>query len=62
MRHRGSSYTLHNSYRGLGVTQEQGVAYFEIMPEPVTRPIRPEVVLRGAALARSQSVAAVAGS
>jgi integrase len=62
MRHRGSSYTLHNSYRGLGVTQEQGVAYFEIMPEPVTHPIRPEIVLRGAALARSQPVATATGS
>ena len=62
MRNRGSSYTLHNSYRRLGVTQEQGVAYFGIMPEPVSRPIRPEIVLRGAALARSQCVATAAGS
>ncbi len=41
MRHRGSAYTLHNSYRGLGVTQEQGVKYFEIMPAPVALPVRP---------------------
>lgn len=32
MRHRGSSYTLHNSYRGLGITQDKGKAYFEIRP------------------------------
>ena len=49
MRHRGSSYTLHNSYRGLGVTKEDGEAYFSIMPWPVDSPIRPKVVLRGAA-------------
>ena len=41
MRHRGSAYTLHNSYRGLGVTQEQGAKYFEIMPAPVAVPVRP---------------------
>jgi hypothetical protein len=41
MRHRGSAYTLHNSYRGLGVTQEQGRHYFEILPAPVAVPIRP---------------------
>lgn len=52
MRHRGSSYTLHNSYRGLGVTQDQGAAYFKIMPKPVTTPIRPKVIIRGAALKR----------
>lgn len=49
MRHRGSSYTLHNSYRGLGITQEQGTEYFAIKPERVAEPIRPEVVLRGIA-------------
>lgn len=41
MRHRGSAYTLHNSYRGLGVTQDQGAKYFEIMPAPVAEPVRP---------------------
>lgn len=35
LRHRGSSYTLHNSYRGLGVTQQQGAEYFSILPHPV---------------------------
>lgn len=58
MRHRGSSYTLHNSYRGLGVTQAEGAAYFEIMPAPVAHPVRPEVVLRGAALSRAGAKAA----
>lgn len=41
MRHRGSAYTLHNSYRGLGVTQDQGRQYFEIMPAPVEVPVHP---------------------
>jgi hypothetical protein len=49
LRHRGSPYTLHNSYRGMGVTQAQGKAYFEIRPKPVTNPIKPEVVLTGIA-------------
>ena len=57
MRHRGSSYTLHNSYRGLGVTQAEGAAYFEIMPQRVAHPIRPEVVLRGAVLGKAQAAA-----
>ena len=47
MRHHGSTYTLHNSYRGLGVTQVKGVKYFEILPCPVAHPIRPELPLRG---------------
>jgi hypothetical protein len=47
LRHRGSPYTLHNSYRGLGVTQAQGVAYFNILPKPCRRPIRPERPERG---------------
>ena len=62
MRHRGSSYTLHNSYRGLGITQEQGDAYFQILPSPVTLPVRPEIVLRGAALARSKVGEVAAGA
>ncbi len=49
MRHRGSVLTLHNSYRGLGVTQDDGVKYFQIMPAPVASPILPERVLKGAA-------------
>lgn len=32
LRHRGDTYTLHNSYRGTGVTPEQGAAYFQIIP------------------------------
>lgn len=47
MRHRGSAYTLHNSYRGLGVTPEQGQEYFKIMPATVSAPIRPTKVLKG---------------
>ena len=47
MRHRGSAYTLHNSYRGLGVTQEKGDEYFGIMPAPVASPILPSIVPRG---------------
>jgi hypothetical protein len=41
MRHRGSPYTLHQSYRGLGVTQEEGVRYFDFQPTPVENPIAP---------------------
>lgn len=47
MRHRGSAYTLHNSYRGLGVTSEQGQKYFVILPKPVAEPIRPDKVAKG---------------
>lgn len=47
LRHRGDSYTLHESYRGLGVTQDMGRKYFEILPSAVKEPIRPEYMLRG---------------
>ena len=47
LRHRGDSYTLHNSYRGLGVTQEQGSEFFSIMPAKVAAPIRPAMPARG---------------
>ncbi len=47
LRHRGDTYTLHASYRGLGVTQEMGKRYFEIQPQPVKTPIRPVYCLRG---------------
>lgn len=47
MRHRGSAYTLHNSYRGLGVTKEHGEAYFQILPAKISSPIRPEVPAKG---------------
>lgn len=33
LRHRGSAYSLHNSYRGTGVTREQGQAYFDLAPQ-----------------------------
>lgn len=41
LRHRGEAATLHNSYRGLGVTQAQGVAYFDLLPSKVAAPILP---------------------
>lgn len=41
MRHRGDAYTLHNSYRGTGITQAQGVAYFDRKPAPASHPIAP---------------------
>lgn len=42
MRHRGSPYTLHNSYRGLGITPEQGKKYFELRPAKRDKVILPE--------------------
>lgn len=60
MRHRGSAYTLHNSYRGLGITPEQGQDYFKIMPMPTSAPILPGKVLKGI-IRRQSSVAAKAG-
>lgn len=42
LRHRGDTYTLHNSYRGTGVTQAQGIAYFDRKPAPVAAPIAPK--------------------
>lgn len=50
LRHRGSAATLHNSYRGTGITPEQGTAYFEFMPKPVKQPIFPVVAVRGIVL------------
>ncbi len=47
LRHRGAISTLHNSYRGLGVTQQEGRKYFSILPKPVSHPIRPAVIARG---------------
>jgi integrase len=47
MRHRGSPTTLHDSYRGLGVTQEQGREYFSIQPKPSEVVISPEMPVRG---------------
>lgn len=58
MRHRGSAYTLHNSYRGLGVTPNQGQDYFRIMPAPVAVPIRPVRMPKG--IIRTQRPTAVA--
>ncbi len=57
MRHRGSAYTLHNSYRGLGATPEQGEEYFKIMPAPVASPIRPTLIPKG--IIRTQRPAAL---
>jgi integrase len=39
LRHRGSASTLHKSYRGLGVTQEEGRRYFEIRPQGRLNPV-----------------------
>lgn len=39
--------TLHNSYRGIGVTKEQGSAYFKIMPSPIAKPILPLIEAKG---------------
>jgi hypothetical protein len=47
MRHRGDTYTLHDSYRGLGVTQLMGQKYFEFVPAPVLAPIVPIVDPKG---------------
>jgi hypothetical protein len=58
MRHHGSTYTLHNSYKGLGVTQAKGVMYFEIQPCPVAHPIRPELPLRGIVRKQAERVSA----
>lgn len=58
MRHRGSAYTLHNSYRGLGITQDQGREYFKITPAPVASPIRPAQIPKG--IIRTQRPAAPA--
>lgn len=41
MRHRGDTYTLHNSYRGTGVTPAQGEAYFSLKPRRIRKPICP---------------------
>ncbi len=47
LRHRGAASTLHNSYRGLGATQEDGREYFSVLPEKVSQPILPEVEAKG---------------
>jgi integrase len=39
LRQIGGTETLHNSYRGLGVTQSEGERYFEIQPRKVTTPV-----------------------
>lgn len=46
LRHRGDPETLHNCYRGLGVTKRQGEKYFELMPDKVAAPIRPPQLQR----------------
>lgn len=55
LRHRGSAYTLHNSYRGLGVTQQQGREYFELRPQPTSVKILPVPSIRGAAVQRASA-------
>lgn len=47
LRHRGAASTLHNSYRGLGATVEDGREYFSILPQRVDQSILPEVEAKG---------------
>jgi len=47
LRHHGSVATLHNSYRGKGVTEEEGIKYFQILPDVVKNPIRPIPISKG---------------
>ncbi|WP_438482708.1 hypothetical protein [Oleiharenicola lentus] len=39
LRQRGGEQTLHDSYRGLGVTQAKGIEFFEMQPQKVGEPI-----------------------
>jgi integrase len=39
LRHRGSASTLHRSYRGLGVTQEEGRQFFDLLPTGRLNPV-----------------------
>lgn len=52
LRHRGSPYTLHESYRGTGVTQQEGAAYFETLPKKVQRQV---LLVRSARKSRTKS-------
>jgi len=48
LRHRGAAATLHDSYRGTGITPKDGRRYFAIQPSnPRPVPILPEVVAKG---------------
>ena len=47
LRHRGEASTLHNSYRGLGVTQAEGVEFFELEPTKGTVRIAPARPAKG---------------
>ena len=53
LRHRGEPYTLHNSYRGMGVTEDQGAACFKILPQKVARPIKP--IIRQSTRAKAET-------
>lgn len=46
IRHRGDTYTLHNSYRGLGVTQRDGEQFFALRPKKVRAPELPPPAAR----------------
>ncbi len=46
LRHRGEAETLHNSYRGHGVTPSQGESYFLLAPKPIDMPVGPPVAAR----------------
>ena len=41
LRHRGGERLLHQSYRGTGVTQEAGEAFFALIPQPPAQIVRP---------------------
>lgn len=47
LRHHGAAETLHNSYRGLDVTQAQGAKYFGIMPAKVAAPVQAKAAAPG---------------
>ena len=47
LRHKGMTSILHESYRGLGVTKQQGAAFFDLLPQKVAQPIPPPKRVRG---------------
>ena len=46
LRHKGGAAVLLESYRGLGVSQREGAAFFAILPRKVPRPIPPPPRIR----------------
>jgi D-alanyl-D-alanine dipeptidase len=47
LRHRGKASVLHESYRGTGVSQELGAAFFDLKPNPRKRAILPARPAKG---------------